>query len=73
MKLTVQEAAKYAGVSPAMIYLWTEERRLPQYRLGGEGKRGKILIDPRDLDTFIERCRVGAHPLLDELPCPPRP
>ena len=64
-KLTVKEAGEYAGVSPALVYQWCQEQRLPHYRLGSEGKRGKILIDPRDLDDFMQLCRVPVHPLLE--------
>ena len=42
-----------------MIYKWTtEERRLPHLRLGGRGKRGRILINVDDLDAFLASCRV---------------
>ena len=63
-KLTVKEAGEYAGVSPALIYLWCQEQRLPHYRFGSEGRRGKILIDPADLEAFMRRCRIDCHPLL---------
>jgi excisionase family DNA binding protein len=62
--LTVNEAAARLGVSVSLIYLWIDERRLPHYRLGGKGKRGKIGILPRDLDDFIASLRVERHPLL---------
>ena len=58
--LTVAEAAEHAGVSQSLIYMLCNERRLPHYRPGGNGKRGKILIDPRDLDAFMASCRIGA-------------
>jgi excisionase family DNA binding protein len=56
--LNVREAAERAGVSTAIIYRWCEERRLAQFRPGAQGKRGKILIDPRDLDDFLESLKV---------------
>src|SRR5215469_5522592 len=59
--LTVREAAERAGVSESLIYLLCDERRLPHYRPGGKGKRGKILIDPRDLDAYMQSCRVDAE------------
>lgn len=65
-KLTVKEAGKTVGVSPAMIYLWCQERRLKHYRVGSEGRRGKILIDAADLEAFMQRCLVELHPLLAE-------
>ena len=59
--LTVKQAAERAGVSESLIYLLCDERRLPHYRPGGKRKRGKILIDPRDLDAFMASCRVAAE------------
>ena len=57
--LTTKQAAVIAGVSPSMIYQWTTvERRLPHYRAGGKGKRGRILIDPADLEQFMRSLRV---------------
>jgi excisionase family DNA binding protein len=58
MKITIKQAAERAGVSPALVYAWCEERRLAHYRLGAKGKRGKILIEERDLDHFLEEQRV---------------
>ena len=66
-KLTVKQAGEQAGVSLALIYQWCQEQRLPHYRFGTEGKRGKILIDPGDLDRFMQECRVERHELLDDL------
>jgi excisionase family DNA binding protein len=58
--LTVKQAAERANVSTALVYQWCEERRLPHYRLGGKGKRGKLLINPADLDAFMQSLRVEA-------------
>jgi excisionase family DNA binding protein len=58
--LTVAEAADRAGVSESLVYQLCEERRLPHYRPGGKGKRGKIIISPRDLDAFMTSIRVEA-------------
>ena len=65
--LTVKEAGKLASLSPALIYQLCREQRLVHYRFGTEGKRGKILIDPKDLEQFMRQCRVERHPLLDDL------
>ncbi len=63
MRLTPKEAAERARVSVALIYKWTsEEQRLPHYRAGGKGRRGRILIDPADLDAFLESQKVAATP-----------
>lgn len=56
--LTVKQAAKRIGVSPALIYQWCDERRLPHFRCGGSGRRGRILIDETDLDNFLQSMRV---------------
>lgn len=31
---------------------------LPHYRMGGKGKRGKILIEEASLDAFLQSCKV---------------
>jgi len=64
VKLTPKQAAQRAGVSPSLIYAWCHEGRLAHYRLGCEGARGRILIDPSDLDRLVEECRQERHPLL---------
>lgn len=56
--MTVEEAAEQARVSSSMIYQWCDERRLTHYRLGGKGRRGKILICPRDLARFLETQKI---------------
>jgi excisionase family DNA binding protein len=56
--LSPKEAAERMGVSVSLIYSWCEERRLAHYRVGGKGRRGKIMISPRDLDSFVESLRV---------------
>ncbi len=59
--LTPAEAAEQAGVSQSLIYQICEEKRLTHYRVGGQGRRGKILIDPRDLERFLEENRIEAR------------
>jgi len=60
MLLTVRGAAEKAGVSISLLYQWIDERRLPHYRAGGKGRRGKILISPQDLEAFMGSLRVDA-------------
>ena len=60
MKLTVKEAAVYAGVSASLIYHWTATRQLTHYRCGIERRRGKILIETEDLDVFLKARKVEA-------------
>lgn len=61
MRLTPKQAAERAGVSPKLIYRWCKKGRLAHYRLGSERSRGRIQIDPADLDRLIEECRQERH------------
>jgi excisionase family DNA binding protein len=56
--LTPKEAAELVGCSESLIYQLCDERRLLHYRVGGKGRRGKILIAEADLDAFLATCRV---------------
>jgi excisionase family DNA binding protein len=58
LMLTPAEAADRLGVSLSLIYQLCAERRLPHYRIGGDRRRGKIVIDEKDLDAFLAGCRV---------------
>lgn len=58
--LTVKEAARRKCLSPQLVYLWCHEGRLAHYRLGGRGRRGRILIEEADLDAFLKSCKVEA-------------
>jgi excisionase family DNA binding protein len=64
--LSVKQAAAAKGLSTQLIYLWCEERRLPHYRLGGRGRRGRILIDPADLDALMQTLKVTPSPPEDD-------
>jgi excisionase family DNA binding protein len=57
-KLTVKQAAEQARVSPNLIYQLCLERRLPHYRIGSRGRRGKILIESSDLAAFFASCKI---------------
>jgi excisionase family DNA binding protein len=54
--LTTKQAAERAGVSPALVYAWCREGRLPHMRLGRTGKRGAIRIAEADLDALLQAC-----------------
>lgn len=71
--LTIAEAARRLGVSASLMYRCCQEQLIPHYRVGGKGRRGKILLSPADLDAFMMTCRVGRHPLFAELPSPRHP
>lgn len=62
--LSVKQAAARAGVSPSLVYAWCREGRLPHFRVGREGRRGRIRIDPADLDALLRSLKQARHPLL---------
>jgi excisionase family DNA binding protein len=64
VRLTVKEAAQKAQVSQSLIYTWVKEKRLACFRMGSSGRRGRILIDPVDLEVVIRDCRQERHPLV---------
>ena len=63
-KYPVKDAAKLAGVSASLLYQICHDRLIPHYRVGGKGRRGKILLRLADIETFMQTCRVEVHPLL---------
>lgn len=65
--LTVREAAARVGVSASLVYLWCAEGTLPHYRLGAKGRRGKILIEPAELDRVYAESRVAGSPAAEPL------
>jgi hypothetical protein len=56
--LTAKQAAQRACVSLSLVYLWCANGLLQHYRLGGKGKRGKIVIEETELDSFLAECKV---------------
>jgi hypothetical protein len=60
--LTVQLAAKKAGVSTSLVYIWIEKDILPHFRLGKPGSRGTIRIDENDLTMFLESLKRVNRP-----------
>jgi excisionase family DNA binding protein len=53
--LSVDEAAARLGVSKYTLRGWLFQRRLPHVKLGR-----RVLVDPNDLDRFIETSRIEA-------------
>jgi len=51
--LSVVEAAARMSVSRFTLRTWLRQRRIPYIRLGR-----RVLVDPRDLDRFIQANRV---------------
>lgn len=69
--LTVKELCeKYPYLSPSLVYLWIEQRELPHYRLGGRGRRGRIVIDEADFTSFVTNRRVEADNLPTDVDLP---
>jgi excisionase family DNA binding protein len=58
MLMNAKQAASRSGLSLSLIYRLCAEGRLPHYRVGGEGRRGKLLIAEADLEAFLQSCRV---------------
>jgi excisionase family DNA binding protein len=54
--LSIRAAAAIAGVSPYTLRTWLRQRRLAHIRLGR-----RVVIDPRDLEKFVQAGRVEAR------------
>ena len=54
--LTPAQAEEVFGVSRRALKRAWSERRLPVYKLGHRS----VLIDARDIEAFLARCRVDA-------------
>ena len=54
--LTPTQAEEVFGVSRRALKRAWSERRLPVYKLGHRS----VLIDVRDIEAFLARCRVDA-------------
>lgn len=65
--LTVKQLCeKYPYLSPSLVYSWIEQRQLPHYRLGGKGRRGRIVIDEADFAAFLACRKVESGQLRPE-------
>jgi excisionase family DNA binding protein len=62
--LTPKQVAAKVQVSVSLVYQWVKTGRVECLRLGGRGKRGKVLIFPESLDRFLESCKQQAKPSL---------
>lgn len=61
--LTVKQVAERLRISASLVYSWCEDQILPHYRMGGKGKRGKILIEEAALDAFLQSRKVEGKPV----------
>ncbi len=66
--MTVKEAAKSLGISPALCYALLAAHKIRHERHGLG--RGKIIIPPEALDEYRQRCTV---PIEDEPTSDPPP
>ncbi|MCH8040556.1 MAG: helix-turn-helix domain-containing protein [Nitrospinae bacterium] len=55
--ISIQEAAKYTGLSPHTLYTMVSQRRIPYVKLGG-----KLLFDLALLDQWIKQNTVMPMP-----------
>jgi excisionase family DNA binding protein len=53
--LSIEEGAVQLGISPLTMRAWIRQRRLPYIQLGR-----RILLDPKDVQRFIDANRVKA-------------
>ena len=60
--LNVSQVAERAGVSGGLVRAWVRGGELAHYRLGKKGRRGRIAIDPADLERFLQSRRVEITP-----------
>lgn len=68
--LSPKAAAERSCVSLSLVYRWCTDGSLPHLRVGGKGRRGKILIAPADLDALLATFRIEGQ--LPVTPTPPR-
>lgn len=59
--MNVRTAAERLEVSQSMVYQLIQEGRLPCLRIGGRGRRGKIVIKEEHVLAFQESCKVVAE------------
>jgi excisionase family DNA binding protein len=57
-RLTVHQAALLVPTSDSMVYQWVKEKRFDVLRVGGRGRRGRILIDEGVFRAFLESLTV---------------
>lgn len=56
--MTVRDAAMRLEISQSLAYRLIAERRLSCIRIGGQGRRGKIIVTEDDIRRFMERTRA---------------
>ena len=66
-RISIACAAPILGVSSFTVRRWIRERRLSYHRVGR-----RIVLDQRDLEAFLRRCRVEAREPLAHANTAPR-
>jgi excisionase family DNA binding protein len=56
--LTPKQVAQLYPLSVSLLYQLCDEKRIPHYRIGGRGKKGKILLAAEDIEIFLESQKV---------------
>jgi excisionase family DNA binding protein len=60
--LTPRQVKEQYPLGLSTVYLLCEQRQLAHIRVGGRGRRGKILIRRSDVEEYLDRQRVTARP-----------
>lgn len=60
--LTPKQAAARVGVSVSLVYQWCQEGLFEYLRLGGIGKRGRVMIETESFERFLESCKQPKQP-----------
>jgi excisionase family DNA binding protein len=54
--LTAKETAQRLRISKSLVYQLIDEGRLEHVRIGGRGRRGKILVTDEAVEAFLLSC-----------------
>ena len=63
--MNVRDASKRLEVSASLTYQLCREGRLPHVRIGGRGRRGKIVIKESDLASFLASVRGNEEAVIN--------
>jgi len=55
--ISIFDAARILGIAPVTLRRWIRQRRLPHVRLGR-----RVVVQPEDLEAFVQRHRIAAEP-----------
>ena len=64
--MTVDQVARWLGINIFVLYHWTNEKKIPHYRLG-DGKRPRIRFDPQEIHKWLEEHRTAASDIAARL------